>query len=131
MEDAFMSSIMRELNSNLAASKPSLMEMMDSGDRTFRLRDGSVIEIPEEQLRLIWDSCDDSQRLRLRLPIYVSTDISGEGSAWKVEGAVEAAVVARILGRRQYKEGYLRLYHPDLRDLRAKIGDAVLITFTP
>ncbi len=126
-----MSSIMRELNSNLAASKPSLMEMMDSGDRTFRLRDGSVIEIPEEQLRLIWDSCDDSQRLRLRLPIYVSTDISGEGSAWKVEGAVEAAVVARILGRRQYKEGYLRLYHPDLRDLRAKIGDAVLITFTP
>lgn len=131
MEDAFMSSIMRDLNSNLAASKPSLMEMMESGDRTFRMRNGAVIEIPEDQLRLIWDSCDDSQRLRLRLPIYVSTDTSGEGSAWKVDGVVEAAVVARILGKKVYKDGYLRLYHPDLRDLRSKIGDAILVTFTP
>lgn len=131
MEEAFMSSIMKELNSNLAASKPSLMEMMDGGDRTYRLRDGSVIEIPEEQLRIIWDACDDAQRLRLRLPIYVSTDVSGEGSAWKVEGAVEAPVVAKILGRRLHRDGFLRLYHPDLRELRDKIGDAVLIVFTP
>lgn len=131
MEEAFMSSIMKELNSNLAASKPSLMEMMDGGDRTYRLRDGSVIEIPEEQLRIIWDACDDAQRLRLRLPIYVSTDVSGEVSAWKVEGTVEAPVVARILGRRLHRDGFLRLYHPDLRELRAKIGDAVLIVFTP
>lgn len=131
MEEAFMSSIMRELNSNLAVSKPSLMEMMDGGDRTYHMRDGSVIEIPEEQLRTIWDACDDSQRLRLRLPIYVSTDITGEGSAWKVEGSAEAAAVARILGRKVYRDGYLRLYHPDLRDLRSKIPDAVLVVFTP
>ncbi len=131
MEEAFMRSIMRDLNSNMAATKPLLTDMMDGGDRTYRLRDGSVIEIPEEQLRTIWDACDDSQRIRLRLPIYVSTDITGEGSAWKVEGAVEAPVVAAILGKRLYRPDYLRLYHPDLGDLRARIGDAMLVVFTP
>ena len=116
MEEAFMSSIMRDLNSNLAVSKRTLSEMMDSDDRTYRTRDGSTVEIPEEQLRILWDACDDSQRISLRLPIYVSTDITGETSAWKVDGRVEAPVVAAILGKRVYKEGYLRLYHPDLSD---------------
>ena len=131
MEEAFMSSIMRDLNSNLAVSKRTLSEMMDSDDRTYRTRDGSTVEIPAEQLRILWDACDDSQRISLRLPIYVSTDITGETSAWKVDGRVEAPVVAAILGKRVYKEGYLRLYHPDLSDLRRKIPDCVMIGFTP
>ena len=131
MEEAFLSSIMKDLNSNLAVSKRTLAEMMDDGDRTYRTRDGSVVEIPESQLRMLWDVCDDSQRIALRLPIYVSTDTSGEVSAWKVEGRVEAPAVAAILGKKLHRDGYLRLYYPDLRDLRAKIPDCVMIVFTP
>lgn len=131
MEEAFMRNIMRDLNSNLAVSKRTLEQMIESGDRTYKVRDGSTVEIPEEQLMLLWDACDDSQRIALRLPIYVSTDTAGEMSAWKVEGRVEAPVVARILGKRLHKDDYLRLYHPDLRDLRSKIGDAIMMVFTP
>ena len=131
MEEAFMRNIMKDLNSNLAVSKRTLEQMLDSGDRTYKVRDGSTVEIPEEQLMLLWDACDDSQRIALRLPIYVSTDTSGETSAWKVEGCVEAPVVAKILGKRLHKDDYLRLYHPDLRDLRSKIGDAIMMVFTP
>lgn len=131
MEEAFLSSIMKDLNSNLAVSKRTLAEMMDDGDRTYRTRDGSVVEIPEDQLRVLWDVCDDSQRIALRLPIYVYTDTSGEVSAWKVDGRVEAPVVAALLGKRMHRDGYLRLYHPDLSDLRAKIPDCVMIVFTP
>lgn len=131
MEEAFMRNIMKDLNSNLAVSKRTLEQMLDSGDRTYKVRDGSTVEIPEEQLMLLWDACDDSQRIALRLPIYVSTDTSGETSAWKVEGRVEAPVVAKILGKRLHKDDYLRLYHPDLRDLRSKIGDAIMMVFTP
>ena len=131
MEEAFLSSIMKDLNSNLAVSKRTLAEMMDDGDRTYRTRDGSVVEIPESQLRMLWDVCDDSQRIALRLPIYVSTDTSGEVSVWKVEGRVEAPAVAAILGKKLHRDGYLRLYHPDLSDLRAKIPDCVMIVFTP
>ena len=126
-----MRNIMKDLNSNLAVSKRTLEQMLDSGDRTYKVRDGSTVEIPEEQLMLLWDACDDSQRIALRLPIYVSTDTSGETSAWKVEGRVEAPVVAKILGKRLHKDDYLRLYHPDLRDLRSKIGDAIMMVFTP
>ena len=131
MEEAFMRNIMKDLNSNLAVSKRTLEQMLDSGDRTYKVRDGSTVEIPEEQLMLLRDACDDSQRIALRLPIYVSTDTSGETSAWKVEGRVEAPVVAKILGKRLHKDDYLRIYHPDLRDLRSKIGDAIMMVFTP
>ena len=131
MEEAFMRNIMKDLNSNLAVSKRTLEQMLDSGDRTYKVRDGSTVEIPEEQLMLLWDACDDSQRIALRLPIYVSTDTSGETSAWKIEGRVEAPVVAKILGKRLHKDDYLRIYHPDLRDLRSKIGDAIMMVFTP
>lgn len=131
MEEAFMRNIMKDLNSNLAVSKRTLEQMLDSGDRTYKVRDGSTVEIPEEQLMLLWDACDDSQRIALRLPIYVSTDTSGETSAWKVEGRVEAPVVAKILGKSLHKDDYLRIYHPDLRDLRSKIGDAIMMVFTP
>lgn len=131
MEESFVNSIMKDLNSNLAVNKRTIEQMMDSGDHTYRTRDGSVVEIPEDQLRVLWDVCDDSQRIALRLPIYVSTDTSGEVSAWKVDGRVEAPVVAALLGKRMHRDGYLRLYHPDLSDLRAKIPDCVMIVFTP
>ena len=45
--------------------------------------------------------------------------------------AAEAPVVAALLGKRMHRDGYLRLYHPDLSDLRAKIPDCVMIVFTP
>lgn len=43
----FVESIMSDLNRNLAAEKVPLTEMKD-GRRTYRMRDGSVIEVPEE-----------------------------------------------------------------------------------
>ena len=131
MDDAFIASVMREFSSNLAASKPLLTELMDGDAEGYRMRDGSFVEIPRDKLQAVWDACDDSERIRLRLPIYVSTDIGGETSSWKVEGVTEAAVVAKMLGKKVYRDGYLRLYHPDLKDLQRKAGEAVLVIFTP
>lgn len=126
----FVASIMQDLNSNLAAGKKPLTAMVD-GDRTYNIRDGSTIDVSPEQLQTIWDACDDSERIRLRLPIYIGTDVSGEISAWKVEGEVEAAVIAKLLGKKIHREGYLRLYHPDLKQLKTMIPDCFLMVFTP
>ncbi len=125
----FVASIMQDLNRNLAAEKRSLEDMV-GGERTYRMRDGSVIEVPEEQVMRLWEVCDDSERIRLRLPIYVGTDTSGEMSSWKVEGTVEASVIAKILGKKVHREGYLRLYNPDLRVLKDQIPDCYLMVFT-
>lgn len=131
MDDAFIASVMREFNSSLPASKPLLTELMDGDAPGYRMRDGSVVEVPSDKLKAVWDACDDSERIRLRIPIYVSTDIGSETSSWKVEGVTEAAVVAKILGKKVYREGYLRLYHPDLKELQRKIGEAAMVIFTP
>ena len=64
------------------------------------------------------------------VPIYVSTDTAGETSAWKVEGRVEAAVVAKLLGKRIHREGYLRLYYPDLGELKRLIPDCYIVVFS-
>jgi len=127
----FLASVMSDLNSNLAVGKRTLEQMMDSKDFSYKTKSGSTVSIPAEQMEYLWELCDESEKIRLRLPIFVSTDISAESGAWKVEGEPEATVVARILGKKMFKNGYLRLYHPDLRDLRAKIPDAIMVVFTP
>lgn len=131
MEKSFLEAVLSDLNSNLAAGKRSLCDMMDSGDGSFETRDGSVIVIPQDQLQKIWDVCDDSERLRLRLPIYVSTDSSSDIGAWKVEGKVESSVVSKLLGKVKFREDMVRLYHPDLKDLRKLIPDAIMMVFIP
>lgn len=130
MEPGILEGMMAELNRSLAVGRRTLTEIMDSGDHTYRTRDGSIVEIPEDQLRLIWDCCDDQERIRLRLPLFVATDSSAENGAWKVEGRIEAGFVARFLGRRLFREDMVRLYHPDLKELKAKIPDAIMIVFT-
>ncbi|MBE6521880.1 MAG: DUF61 family protein [Thermoplasmata archaeon] len=127
----FLASVMSELNSNLAVGKRTLEQMMDSGDFTYKTRSGSVVSIPKEQMDYLWEVCEETEKIRLRLPIYVSTDISSDIGAWKVEGTPDADVVARILGKNMHREGYLRLYHPDMRDLKSKIPDAIIVVFTP
>lgn len=130
MEPRIIEGMMSELNRNLAVSRKTIAEMMDAEDFSYRTRDGSIVNIPEEQLRMIWDMCDDQERIRLRLPIFVATDTSAESSAWKVEGRTEAGVVARFLGKRMFREDMVRIYHPDLKELRSKIPDAIMIVFT-
>ena len=127
----FLASVMSDLNSNLAVGKRTLEQMMDSGDFTYKTKGGSIASIPKEQIEFLWGVCDESEKIRLRLPIYVSTDISSEIGAWKVEGNPEATVVARILDKTMFKSGYIRLYHPDLKDLKSKIPDAIMMVFTP
>ncbi len=131
MADFSIESMMADLNRNLATSRRSLSDFIDSGYHTFKVRDGSVIEIPEEQLELLWSVCSDPERLGLKLPIYISTDTSCDCGAWKVDGKYESAVVAKLLEKTIVKEGTLRLYHPDLKTLKTKIPDAILMIFAP
>jgi len=127
----FLASVMAELNSNLAVGRRTLEQMMDSGDYSYRTKDGSEVKIPKEQMDLLWSLCDEGEKIRLKLPIFVSTDTSYESGAWKVEGKDEADIVSKILGKTIIRDGYLRLYHPDLKDLRQKIPDTIMVVFRP
>ncbi len=127
----FLASVMSDLNSNLAVGKRTLEQMMDSKDFSYKTKSGTTVSIPAEQMEYLWELCDESEKIRLRLPIFVSTDISSDIGAWKVEGIPDANVVARILGKSMHREGYIRLYHPDMKDLKSKIPDAIMVVFMP
>lgn len=131
MKGFTIESMMSELNNSLAVGKRSLEEMRSSGDYTYNVRGGCKVEIPSEQFDAVWDICDDAERLRLRLPIYVSTDTSSDSGAWKVEGKVEAAVVAKLLGKRLYADGFLRIHYSDYKVLKTLIPDAIMVIFAP
>ena len=47
------------------------------------------------------------------------------------DGAVESKVVARILGRPQYRPDTVRFFHPDYRILLKRLPTSVIVLFIP
>jgi len=123
--------VIRDMNRHIPVSRRSLLEYLESGDDSYETKDGERCSIDRADLELLAGKCTEIEKMRLRIPIFVSTDTSCEGGAWKVEGRTEAAVVARLLGKRLYKEDFLRLYHPDIRDLRGMVPSLVAVLFLP
>lgn len=123
--------IMRGMNPCIPAGRRTLIEHTDSGDLSFRTGDGSVCLMGKDEIGILSDICTEQEKLVLRLPIFISTDTQAEGGAWKVDGTVESEVVARILGRSKFRPDTVRLYNPDLRELRRLLPNATFIVFLP
>lgn len=123
--------IMRGMNPCIPTGRRTLIEHTDSGDLSFRTGDGSVCLMGKDEIGILSDICTEQEKLVLRLPIFISTDTQAEGGAWKVDGTVESEVVARILGRSKFRPDTVRLYNPDLRELRRLLPNATFIVFLP
>ena len=126
-----VNNLMRDMNPCIPAGRRTLAEHTDSGDLTFRTKDGSVCQIGKDEIDLLSDVCTEQEKTVLRLPIFVSTDVHADGGAWKVDGTVESEVVARILGRSKFRPDTVRLYNPDLGELRRLLPNATFIVFLP
>ena len=120
-----------DMNRHIPVSRKTLLEYLESEDCTYETKDGQKCAIDRRDLELLAGKCTETEKMRLRVPIFVSTDISCEGGAWKVEGRTEAAVVSKILNKRLYKDDFLRLYHPDLKELRNILPSLITIVFLP
>ncbi len=120
-----------EMNNHMAVSRRSLLDYLESGDSTFKTRSGDICSIPSEELEYLSSICTEIEKMRLKLPIFISTDISYEGGAWKVDGITETSVVSRILGKSPHREDMLRFYYPDMQKVRKLIPNAIEILFMP
>ncbi|MEA4977513.1 MAG: DUF61 family protein [Methanomassiliicoccaceae archaeon] len=127
----FVGSILSECNSNIPVSRRTLIDHLENGDYFYRTRSGEVFDMDPLELKGIADICTDAEKVRLRIPIIVSTDTSAEGGAWKVDGETETSVMSKILGKRPYRTDMLRFYNPNLADLRRKYPTAVVLAFIP
>ena len=119
-----------DMNKHIPVSRRTLLEHIESGDLTYRTRDGFTCSFDREEIEFLNDICTEIEKMRLRLPILISTDTSSDG-AWKADGITETAVVSRILEKRPMRDDMLKLYHPDLKRLRGKLPNAVVVLFVP
>lgn len=120
-----------EMNRNMPINRRTIMDYLDNGDYTYATRSGEVGTFDRKELEVLAKHCTDGELLRLRVPVFISTDTSSDAGAWKVDGIVEASVISKLLGKRTYREGYLRLYYPDLADLRKILPELAVVLFLP
>lgn len=126
-EIGYIKAILGDANSGIPVTRRTIIEHLDSGDFTYRTRKGDEFSMNREEVESLAELCTELEKLRLRLPIIISTD---KGS-WKVEGTVETSVISKILGKTPYKPDYLRFYNPHLAELRRKYPTTVTIAFIP
>jgi len=123
--------VIRDMNRHIPVSRKTLLEHLESEEDTYETKDGQKCSIDRKDLEFLAGKCTEIEKMRLRVPIFVSTDISYEGGAWKIEGRTEAAVVSKVLNKRLYKDDFLRIYYPDLKDLRKMLPSLIVIVFLP
>ncbi|MBQ6547730.1 MAG: DUF61 family protein [Candidatus Methanomethylophilaceae archaeon] len=119
------------MNSSIPAAKIPLLDLAESDDPSFRTRGGSVIEIDRQEIDLLMEVCTEMEKIRLRLPITMVTDTSGEISAWRIDGAVEAKVISRILDKPLLKDDSIRIFYPDYQVLREKLPTSIVTMYLP
>jgi uncharacterized protein (UPF0216 family) len=123
--------IVRDMNRHIPVSRRTLLEYLESEDDTYDTKDGQKCTIERKDLEFLASNCTEIEKMRLRIPIFVSTDMSCEGGAWKVEGRTEVAVVSKLLKKKAYKDDFLRLHYPDLMDLRKMLPSLISMLFLP
>ena len=119
------------LNSTVPAVKVPLLDLAESDNPEFRTRGGSSVDIDRSEIDLLMDVCTEMEKIRLKLPITMVTDTSGEMSTWRIDGKVEAAVIARILGKPLLREDSIRIYYPDYQILREKLPSSIVTLYLP
>lgn len=123
--------IISDMNSNMPINRRSLSDYEDNGDLTYSTKNGSVCSFDAAELAFLASKCTEIEKMRLRLPVFVSTDTSYQGGAWKIDGKTEVSVISKILNKRPYREDILRLYYPDLKDLRKLLPNLTVALFLP
>lgn len=132
MEDKrYVQSVLGDINSNIPISRRTLLEHMQTGDLTYRTRSNEEFKMESSEIESLAEICTDTEKIRLRLPIIISTDTSGDRGAWKVDGIIETSVMSKILSKKSYKEDILRFYNPHLAELRRKFPTIVVLAFIP
>ena len=120
-----------QMNSSIAVSRRSLLDYEENGDLFFVTKDGNRCEMSSEEIGMLCRECTEIEKMRLKLPIIISTDCSGDITSWKVEGKIETAVVARLLNKPVFTDDHLRFYNPDLKRLRTMLPTCTVLAFLP
>jgi len=126
-----MEKLLLSMNRHLPSRRRSLAELMSETEPSFEGKDGTVYHMKRAELERIAALIDPFEWGRLKLPIFVSTDTSYPGGAWKVRGRLETKVVSALLSREPEREDEMRLFHPHMSLLRDLLPTTIVVFFMP
>ena len=120
-----------QMNVSVPVNRRTLLDYSENGDYFFVTRDGVTCEISKDEIDMLCSKCTEIEKMRLKLPMMISTDCSGDITSWKVDGKTETAVAARLLSKTVMTDDHLRFYNPDLKRLRDMLPTCTVVTFLP
>lgn len=123
--------MLANLNSNMPIKRRTLMDYIENGGNTYITKGGETCTFDRSAVEYLEGICNDQEKLTLKLPILISTDVSSDIGGWKVEGKTEVAVVSRMLNRAVHGTDYMQIYYADIAELKRKIPDLYFIVFSP
>ena len=118
------------LNTSVPVSRRTIVDYLENCNLVYFTRNGGRCDIDAEELGFLAKNCTEIEKMRIRLPILVSSDASGEGTAWRVDGVAESSVIARLLGKTLHRSDSLRFYNIDLQKLRKLLPTCTFIVFS-
>jgi len=132
MVDEFgVEKLMQAMNRHVPVRRAPLTQLMDEEEPGYMGKDGTFYNLKRDELERIAAILDERERGKLRLPIYITTDTSYPGGAWKVSGRVEVRVISQLLSREPEKDDEMRLFHPHVSDLRNILPTTTTVLYIP
>ena len=132
MVDEFsLEKLLKSLNRHVPLHRRTLAELLEMEEPCYTGRDGVVYHMKREELEKISGLINTFEWGRLRLPIYIATDTSYPGGAWKVMGKLETRIISAILNKKPEKEDEMRLFFPHLGILREILPTTTVVFFMP
>ena len=102
-EEKTLANLVRSLNRHLPAVRKTLAELLREEKPAIIGRDNTMHRIRKEELEMLASILGDSERERLKIPIYIELSPEWRGIA-RILGALECKVVLKILGKPAERE---------------------------
>ncbi len=119
------------VNRSVPVNRRTIADYADNGDLFYSTKDGHICELDQGELDFLCSICSPTEMFRVRLPILIYSDTSGDCTSWKVEGPADISLVAKILRKSAASGEKLRFYNPDLKKLRQILEKSTFLVFSP
>lgn len=108
------------LSQHLPKQRISLKDALTADKPQVVARDGSIHVFKREELEFLAEIVPESDRDRLKLPIFITLNPKlGRGTA-QITGEVEVRTVASVI-QKEYAGGELLVYKPEIAVIRRRL----------
>jgi uncharacterized protein (UPF0216 family) len=130
-DERVLEKLFKSMNEHVPAKRPNLADLLEMEDPCYIGKDGRRYQLNRSELKLISENVDKWDWPRLKLPILLMTDTSPEQGGWKVMGKVEVRLISRLIHREPECEDEMRVFYPQLHDIRKILPTATNSMYMP